>query len=201
MSIRKLWYASMFVLVACGGQETNTSTPTTPKDKEKTADSTSKKEEVMSKGTTVVKKDSLGIDITTLTQGRKNQYGGGDCMGNISEYTKDDLKIAIDTMDCGDYGITVREFLLKGDKLLMLKVQAAAVDMESTDIIYQFLTEDIYDFRAESFTKYNRKTKSESRDFSSLTADFTKELIPATDSTFIKTSKEYAEIWTYKVEQ
>ena len=58
------------------------------------------------------------FDLTTASIGGTNEYGGGDCFGEITKYSIPDGTLAIDSMSCGDYGYTYTYYLLGPEDLI-----------------------------------------------------------------------------------
>ena len=47
-----------------------------------------------------------------------NTYGAGDCWGTVSQYSKDNLIIGLDSMMCSEYGYSIRKILFNEDGLV-----------------------------------------------------------------------------------
>jgi hypothetical protein len=91
--------------------------------------------------------------IDQMTRDSINEFGAGDCWGNVQSFSMGKYSIWIDTTNCGDFGFCLNFYLLENGSLRILNQVEG--DYSSVDD-KQIIKEDIYDFRSKPFTHQRR---------------------------------------------
>ena len=90
----------------------------------------------------------FGQNIATMKMDSLNEFGTGDCWGNIRSISNTENSIFIDTMNCGDYGFYLNFYLFKNGRFqIAQQIEADYLTLDEQQIV----TQDIYDYRNKPF--------------------------------------------------
>ena len=138
----------------------------------------------------------FGYELSNLKLDSINEYGVGDCWGDIRKVSERELSISIDSMNCGDYGFEYTFYLLNNDLIKTVHSK------ESQTLIYDnfknpeyLLTETIYDFRKKPFILYSRKDTVQSPNFELIKTKFDMKNIENSESELNKLTSKYEQTW------
>lgn len=80
-----------------------------------------------------------------------HEYGAGDCWGTVTKYSLPNHGLAIDSLNCGDYGYTFTYYLLsQQDQIQGVFIKKSETSMDgSSNTVSFILLEQIIDFTAQ----------------------------------------------------
>ena len=95
--------------------------------------------------------------LTEFQKDSINEYGAGDCWGNVQQYSKNKIEVGLDSTNCGDYGFYHSFYLLNngGIRIAHLKESNTILGNNTNDTKY-ILVEKIYDYRKKPYFLYLR---------------------------------------------
>ncbi len=93
------------------------------------------------------------FSLSSMKQDSTHEYGGGDCEGQITRYSIDQIALGVDSLFCGEYGYTFTHYLLNTHN----NVQAVHsikcewnVNPDKKNSSVYILTEKIIDFNTDT---------------------------------------------------
>lgn len=150
------------------------------------------------------KKPNMTVEIPiigTVTVGSTkldslNEYGAGDCWGNIRHYSDSMNSIALDSMTCSEYGFTYTKYYLENEGIRTVYIQESSTQLAATleERTYK-LTEKVYDYREQPFTIYTRSGTFKSPDFGLINSQFDSEVLNDFQTTYEHLTMSYQGTW------
>ena len=126
------------VLFSCSGNESREQSPTDTRDQELI---------------NPIQVPVLGVmDVADNWTDSTHAYGGGDCFGRISHYTKGEEFYATDSMTCGEYGFTFRHYRFSDNGTIsyLREFKWESVINMNADKYIHIMHEYVYDLGNES---------------------------------------------------
>ena len=138
------------------------------------------------------------IAINNMKIDSTNEYGGGDCWGNIKLYSNDSIRLGLDSMNCGDYGYHYTQYYFNNNYSLQKISRLELETIFNTEIkknSYK-LTETVFNFKTKTIKTRTDTTFDSS--ISALKSSFSTKKIEPILKVKNKWILEYQSLWVMK---
>ncbi|MEQ8518850.1 MAG: hypothetical protein RLN79_08915 [Cytophagales bacterium] len=130
-----------------------------------------------------------------------NEYGAGDCWGNIRHYSGSNNSIAIDSMTCSEYGFTYTNYYLENEGIRIVYIQESSTQLAATlEKRTYMLSEKIYDYHEQPFKVYTRSGRFKSPDFGLINSKFNSEVLQDFQTTYEHLTMSYQGAWEMEID-
>lgn len=130
-----------------------------------------------------------------------NEYGVGDCWGNIKHYSDLKNSLAIDSMTCSEYGFTYTNYYLENEGIRAVYIQESSTQLglNGTQTTYE-LHEKIYDYREKPYKLYLRSGVFDQPNFEFLNDEFESVELDDYQTTYELLIMDYRGAWASELD-
>lgn len=115
----------------------------------------------------------FGYSLSEFSTEDPERYGNGECWGTLQTYSKDEIKIVVDKLQCSDYNLSKCYLLFKNDKITTAhSVIFETILAEETENKRFSAIESIYSFAAEPPTILRRTDVLEKQNLTLIKTNF-----------------------------
>lgn len=140
------------------------------------------------------------MDLSTFKIEDFSDNEGGDCFGSTRIYTKDEIRVIKDSLDCYIWGINTSYYLLKNNTIIRVNQKVAngiegyseEAGHEVDNAKYAF-SETVYDFSVKPYIKYTRFDTLKKLDMHLFQSDFSKSELDNGQTIYEQLMAEYSE--------
>ena len=143
----------------------------------------------------------FGYNLSEFTLDSTNNYGAGDCWSKVHEYSKNQIRIGIDSTICSEYGFKNSYYLIKNNKLNILHTQESSTILE--DNVYDnryIIKELIYSFQNNKSLKYSKLDTLKNNNFKNFNIGNSSKFYENLEFNKSNLLKEYYNTWKYEEE-
>ena len=144
------------------------------------------------------------FELSKMKMDSLNEYGAGDCWGNIRRYSLPNIGLAIDSMTCGEYGFTYTYYLLSDKDFIQVvytKNSESILNPETNSYFY-VQEEQVIDFNSDpatSMTKIDTLTDYKLRE-KPIDKEFSTEILKDKQTTYEHLEMNYQGTWEMEID-
>jgi len=144
------------------------------------------------------------FELSEMKMDSLNEYGAGDCWGNIRRYSLPNVGLAIDSMTCGEYGFTYTYYLLSDKDFIQVvytKKSESILNPETNSYFY-VQEEQVIDFNSDpatSMTKIDTLTDYKLRE-KPIDKEFSTEILKDKQTTYEHLEMNYQGTWEMEID-
>jgi len=145
----------VWLVTSCGFQKNKRSESLLSSDSVEKTNSTNEHSEnltEMESNPEIIELPVIGtFELNNMKLDSLNKYGAGDCWGTIRRYSLPDVGLAIDSMNCGEYGYIYKYYLLSNKDFIQVvytKKSESILNLEKNTYFY-IQQEQVIDFNSD----------------------------------------------------
>jgi len=138
------------------------------------------------------------FDVSDMAIDSAYEYGTGDCWGNITQYSYDNIALGVDSNSCGDYGFRNTYYLLSknGGLQVVYRKESSSFLSPRSNVRSYVRSETVVDFNQIPAVSYIRIDTSESISDFSIDQEFRIDTMSDTQTSYEHWTLEYEGLWT-----
>lgn len=143
----------------------------------------------------------FGFELSEFEKDGVNEYRDGDCSGKIEQFSKDKYKIAIDSTNCGEYGIQYKFYLIENNNLKLVHIKELKPEYQDKPRGIKYIAnETVFDYRAAPFILYSRISVLDKPDFELMTSGLLKTEFDDFENRYNLLKTDYENSWKMRLD-
>jgi len=141
------------------------------------------------------------FELSEFEKDSINEYQDGDCSGKIEQFSRNNYKIAIDSTNCGEYGIQYKFYLIENNDLKLVHIKELKPEFQDKPRALKYIAyETVFDYRVAPFVLYTRISTLDKPDLELMTSGLLKTEFEDFENRYNLLKIDYENSWKMKLD-
>jgi len=141
------------------------------------------------------------FELSEFEKDSINEYRDGDCSGKIEQFSKNKYKIAIDSTNCGEYGIQYKFYLIENNILKLVHIKELKPEYQDKPRALKYIAyETVFDYRVAPWILYMRISTLDKPDFELMNTGLLKKEFDDFENKYNLLKTDYENSWKMKLD-